>query len=235
VFHNLNKSLHKVRVNSIPLPIYLRTYLPAFFRRFGVPFKMPDKDFDYLFPQAKANPVELRGYVWKVIVDPTRKDDEPGMFYGRLFRMIDIRLNRDEKSTWPEGIVFEHVTSGGRLTYQDGLLMDLTNSKVIQKKPRVRDRSRRSTCRSNIKGKPMTIKPNHISTNSQMRRFVLIRVEDLTGVSGTGEVAEGTVFSSGLAVIRWLREPYAMGVYQNLDDVISVHGHEGRTQLQFID
>jgi len=26
-----------------------------------------------------------------------------------------------------------------------------------------------------------------------------------------------------------------MGVYQNLDDVISVHGHEGRTQLQFID
>ena len=81
----------------------------------------------------------------------------------------------------------------------------------------------------------MTIKPNHISSNSQMRRFVLIRVEDLTGVSGTGEVAEGTVFSSGLAVIRWLREPFAMGVYQNLDDVISVHGHEGRTQLQFID
>ena len=197
--------------------------------------KIPDRDFDYLFPQAKANPAELRGYVWKVIADPTRKDDEPGMFYGRLFRMIDIRLNRDEKSTWPEGIVFEHVTSGYRLTYQDSLLMDLTNSKVIQKKPRVRDRSRRSVCRSDIKGKPMTIKPNPISSNSQMRRFVLIRVEDLTGVSGTGEVAEGTVFSSGLAVIRWLREPYAMGVYQTLDDVISVHGHEGRTQLQFID
>jgi hypothetical protein len=149
--------------------------------------------------------------------------------------MIEIRLNRDEKSTWPEGIIFENVTSGCRLTYQDGLLMDLTNSKVIQKKPRVRDRSRRSICRSDIKGKPMTIKPNHISSNSQMRRFILIRAEDLTGVSGTGEVAEGTVFSSGLAVIRWLREPYAIGVYQNLDDVISVHGHEGRTQLQFID
>jgi len=26
-----------------------------------------------------------------------------------------------------------------------------------------------------------------------------------------------------------------MGVYQTLEDVISVHGHEGRTQLQFID
>ena len=196
---------------------------------------MPDKDFDYLFPQAKANPVELRGYVWKVMVDPTRNDDDPGMFFGRLFRMIDIRLNRDEKSTWPEGIIFENVTSGCRLTYKDGLLMDLTNSKVIQKKPRIRDRSRREGCRNQTKGESMAQKQNHISSTSQMRRFVLIRVEDLTGVSGTGEVAEGTVFSSGLAVIHWLREPYAMGVYQTLEDVISVHGHEGRTQLQFID
>ena len=196
---------------------------------------MPGKDLDYFIAQDKKNPVELRGYVWKVIMDPTRVDDDPGMFFGRLFRMIDIRLNRDEKSTWPEGIVFEHITSGYRLTYKDGLLMDLTNSKVIQKKPRIRDRSRRSGCRNQTKGESMARKQNHISSTSQMRRFVLIRVEDLTGVSGTGEVAEGTVFSSGLAVIHWLREPYAMGVYQTLEDVISVHGHEGRTQLQFID
>ena len=196
---------------------------------------MSDKNFDYLLPQPKSNPIEHRGYVWKVMVDPTRDKDDPGIFFGRLFRMIDIRLNRDEKSTWPDGIVFENVISGCRLTYQEGLLMDLTNSKVIQKKPRVRDRSRRSVCSSDIKGKPMTKKTNQISSNSQMRRFVLIRVEDLTGVSGTGEVAEGTMFSCGLAVVRWLREPYAMGVYQTLDDVISVHGHKGRTQLQFID
>jgi hypothetical protein len=196
---------------------------------------MPGKDLDYSIAQDKKNPVELRGYVWKVIMDPTRVDDDPGMFFGRLFRMIDIRLNRDEKSTWPEGIVFEHIISGCRLSYIDGLLMDLTNSKVIQKKPRIRDRSRRPDCRNQAKGESMARKQNHISSTSQMRRFVLIRVEDLTGVSGTGEVAEGTVFSSGLAVIHWLREPYAMGVYQTLEDVISVHGHEGRTQLQFID
>ncbi len=196
---------------------------------------MVDKNFDYLFPQAKVKPAELRGYVWKVIIDPTRVDDDPGMFFGRLFRMIDIRLNRDEKSTWPDGIMFENITSGCRLTYKDGLLMDLTNSKVIQKKPRIRDRSRRSGCQNQTKGESKARKPNLISSNSQMRRFVLIRVEDLTGVSGTGEVAEGTVFSSGLAVIHWLREPFAMGVYQTLEDVISVHSHEGRTQLQFID
>lgn len=196
---------------------------------------MPGKDLDFFIAQDKKNPVELRGYVWKVIMDPTRVDDDPGMFFGRLFRMIDIRLNRDEKSTWPEGIVFEHVTSGCRLIYKDGLLMDLTNSKVIQKKPRIRNRSRRTGCTNQTNGESMARKPNQISSNNQMRRFVLIRVEDITGVSGTGEVAEGTVFSSGLAVIHWLREPHAMGVYQTLEDVISVHGHEGRTQLQFID
>ena len=196
---------------------------------------MPDKDLDSTIAQDKKNPVELQGYVWFEIMDPTRIDDDPGMSFGRLFRMIDIRLNRDEKSTWPEGIVFEHITSGCRLTYKDGLLMDLTNSKVIQKKPRIRDRSRRTGCRNQAKGESMVRKQKPISSTSQMRRFMLIRVEDLTGVSGTGEVAEGTVFSSGLAVIHWLREPYAMGVYQSLEDVITVHGHEGRTQLQFID
>ena len=81
----------------------------------------------------------------------------------------------------------------------------------------------------------MTEKSTPLSSSSQMRRFVLIRVEDPTRVSGTDEVAEGTVFSSGLAVIHWLRDPFAMGVYQTLDDVISVHGHEGQTQLHFID
>ena len=114
---------------------------------------MSCKDLDFFIAQDKKNPVELRGYVWKVIMDPTRVDDDPGMFFGRLFRMIDIRLNRDEKSGWPEGIVFEHITSGCRLTYKDGLLMDLTNSKVIQKKPRIRDRSRRSGCRTKQKVK----------------------------------------------------------------------------------
>ena len=49
--------------------------------------------FDRIFPQEKASSVEPRGYVWKVIVDPTRKGDGPGMFFGGLFRMMDISLN----------------------------------------------------------------------------------------------------------------------------------------------
>jgi hypothetical protein len=106
---------------------------------------MPTNDLDYLFRPVKVNAVELRGYVWKVIKDPTRGREEPGLFYGGLFRMIDIRLGRDEKSTWPDGILFEHVTSGCQLTFQKGVLVDLTNSKILQKKPRARDRNKRRT------------------------------------------------------------------------------------------
>lgn len=63
--------------------------------------------------------------------------------------------------------------------------------------------------------------------------FKLIRDVDITGRSGTGIVAEGVVFSDGLAVLHWLREPYALGVYESLDALISVHGHEGRTRIEF--
>ncbi|NMB94492.1 MAG: hypothetical protein GYA26_09730 [Flexilinea flocculi] len=55
---------------------------------------MPDKDLDSTIAQDKKNPVELQGYVWFEIMDPTRIDDDPGMSFGRLFRMIDIRFNR---------------------------------------------------------------------------------------------------------------------------------------------
>ena len=168
---------------------------------------------------------DINGYDWKVIVDPTRSEADPGMFYGGLFRMVDLRLDRDEKSTWPDGIVFEHKLTGQRLTYEKGQLFDLTNNKVLVRKPRERTR----------KGNSLTKKVNQNSTICRMRRFILFRIKDATGVQATGVVAEGTVFTDGLSVIHWLREPYAMSVYLTLNDVIAVHGHEGRTQLHFID
>ena len=168
---------------------------------------------------------DINGYDWKVIVDPTRVEDDPGLFYGGLFRMVDLRLDRDEKSTWPNGIVFEHILTGQRLTFEKGQLFDLTNCKALVRKPRERNR----------RGKPLTKEVNQNSNISRMRRFILVRIKDATGVSGTGVVAEGTTFTDGLSVIHWLREPFTTGVYKTLNDVIAVHGHEGGTQLHFID
>ncbi len=68
-----------------------------------------------------------------------------------------------------------------------------------------------------------------------MRHFLLIRDKDVTGRSGIGIVAEGAVFPDGQAILKWLREPYALGVFDSIEELISVHGHEGNTRVEFIE
>lgn len=66
-----------------------------------------------------------------------------------------------------------------------------------------------------------------------MRTFKLVRSEDLSGVSGVGEVAEGVEFRDGTVVISWLRKFHSLGVYENVEELIAIHGHEGRTVIKF--
>jgi hypothetical protein len=61
--------------------------------------------------------LDLCGYEWNVIIDLTRENEDLGLFYGRLFRMMDFVLDRDEVFTWPDGIIFEHTISRNRLTF----------------------------------------------------------------------------------------------------------------------
>ncbi|GAP13167.1 hypothetical protein LARV_00918 [Longilinea arvoryzae] len=68
-----------------------------------------------------------------------------------------------------------------------------------------------------------------------MRDFILIRKKDITGRSGTGVVAEGTIFQDGQVVLKWLGEPYALGIFTSIEELLSVHGHEGNTYVQFMD
>jgi hypothetical protein len=72
-------------------------------------------------------------------------------------------------------------------------------------------------------------------TPSKMRRFVLSRQEDISGVSGTGIVAEGVLFASGQAVVSWLTERRSVVIWNNFDDVEAVHGHGGATKIEWID
>lgn len=73
--------------------------------------------------------------------------------------------------------------------------------------------------------------------SAPVRRFVLRRVEDVSGVSGTGIVAEGVLFSSGVAVLQWLSDfPTSVVFHQRgLDSIEAVHGHNGRTIIDWID
>lgn len=68
-----------------------------------------------------------------------------------------------------------------------------------------------------------------------MRRFVLERDEDVSGMSGTGVVAEGCEFSSGLVTMTWLSHFTSVVFYQNIKEVQTIHGHEGRTRIAWLD
>jgi hypothetical protein len=67
------------------------------------------------------------------------------------------------------------------------------------------------------------------------RRFYLNRIKDLSGNSGTGRVAEGCEFSNHVAVVCWQTERYSTTVYQDISDVAKLHGHEGATEVVYID
>ncbi|CAB4196977.1 hypothetical protein UFOVP1290_497 [uncultured Caudovirales phage] len=65
-----------------------------------------------------------------------------------------------------------------------------------------------------------------------LRRFHFDRVEDVSGISGTGRVAEGCLFlDTGEAVVHWLGAHSSINVYRCIQDVIDVHGHQGKTNI----
>jgi hypothetical protein len=76
--------------------------------------------FDFPLEPALALKPLPPGYVWKVIFDPTRTPEEPGLFWGSFFRFIDIPHDRNEKCTWPDGIVFENINTGEFLAIHKG-------------------------------------------------------------------------------------------------------------------
>lgn len=68
-----------------------------------------------------------------------------------------------------------------------------------------------------------------------MRRFHLVRTMDVSGTSGVGRVADGIQFSNGTAVISWNTTPSSIATYGSVEDIESIHGHNGATTVQFVD
>lgn len=72
-----------------------------------------------------------------------------------------------------------------------------------------------------------------------MKRFSLQRNEDITGVSGTGKVAEGVLFSNGGAVVQWLSGEHASTVIwpapNAMESIYAIHGHAGATEIVWED
>ena len=70
---------------------------------------------------------------------------------------------------------------------------------------------------------------------SSPRSFELYRHRDLTGKSGTGVVAWGTLWPDGTVSLRWAGATPSFSNWDNLDVLIDVHGHEGATVPRWLD
>lgn len=67
-----------------------------------------------------------------------------------------------------------------------------------------------------------------------MKKFHLVRIEDESGISGTGVVAEGVVFENGKCAISWLTKFTSVAVYDDMETLEAIHGHNGKTRVVFI-
>jgi hypothetical protein len=75
-----------------------------------------------------------------------------------------------------------------------------------------------------------------------MRAFEVVRHQDVTGISGTGIVAEGVEWSDGTVAMRWLPSGSARPdvvrpttvIHDNIDSVIGLHGHDGKTEVRWL-
>jgi hypothetical protein len=68
-----------------------------------------------------------------------------------------------------------------------------------------------------------------------VRRFELHRQTDVSGISGTGIVADGVVWEDGSATIRWRGDRPSIVHWQDIAHAESVHGHGGFTEFVFLD
>jgi len=57
------------------------------------------------------------------------------------------------------------------------------------------------------------------------------RVNDVTGFSGTGHVADVVEFDDGTTVVHWRGEDASTVVWSGLASAIKVHGHGGATKF----
>ncbi len=76
-----------------------------------------------------------------------------------------------------------------------------------------------------------------LSLATASRRWLMIRDEDISGMSGVGIVAEGVEFSNGWVAVTWDSKFASVTIYQSISVAQTVHSHRGQhdTKIIFID
>jgi hypothetical protein len=75
-----------------------------------------------------------------------------------------------------------------------------------------------------------------VANKSGPRRFQLVRHVDVSGVSGTGVVAEGVEWTDGTVALHWGgRYPTTTVWTDGIDALLTIHGHNGATTINWLD
>lgn len=92
-----------------------------------------------------------------------------------------------------------------------------------------------------VQGERYPVKPDIFAAtfvtaaDGTLRRFVLVRDVDVTGVSGEGVVVWGVSWPDGHVSYRWNTDTATTSSADCIDDVIAIHGHNGATKLVWLD
>lgn len=70
-----------------------------------------------------------------------------------------------------------------------------------------------------------------LKSNSLIKKFYLLRHEDLHGHSGVGVVAVGVQLPSGKCVMEWLSQEVTETIFESAAQIVRLHSHDGRTEL----
>ncbi len=65
----------------------------------------------------------------------------------------------------------------------------------------------------------------------KLQEFYLLRVKDVSGVSGLGIVARGVILPNHKAVMCWGMPHETITIFDNIGQVQVIHGHEGKTKV----
>lgn len=65
-----------------------------------------------------------------------------------------------------------------------------------------------------------------------MKIYRLIRTEDVTGISGSGYIADVVEFDNGKVVVSWRGDVTSIAVYDSLEMAERIHGHNGKTVFE---
>lgn len=68
-----------------------------------------------------------------------------------------------------------------------------------------------------------------------IKKFYLLRHEDINSNSGVGIVAVGVKLPSGKCIMEWLSNEITETIFESVEQIIRIHGHQGDTELVWDD